>query len=67
MGKVILFPSRPEASEDEFRLDLLTAIDVAIRDLRDIAAQCGEPRARNRADECRQMPEEAFELAVEEA
>jgi hypothetical protein len=62
MGKVILFPCRLEAREVE--IDLYTAVDVAIRDLRDIAHYCGEAEVRRRADECRQMLESAYESAL---
>lgn len=62
MGKVILFPCKPEPPVEE--IDLLTAVDVAIRDLRDIARQCGELPARKQADECRAMLEQAFAAAL---
>jgi hypothetical protein len=62
MGKVILFPCRVEPEVEE--IDLLTAVDVAIRDLRDIARQIGELPARKQADECRQMLELAFAAAL---
>jgi hypothetical protein len=40
-------------------IDLLTAVDAAIRDLRDIALGC-DGRVREQADECRRMLERAF-------
>jgi hypothetical protein len=36
-------------------LDVVTAIDVAIRDLCEIESLCDSPEARHRAAECRQM------------
>ena len=62
MGKVILFPCKIEAREDE--IDLYTAVDVAIRDLRDIAQYTGEDEVRRRAEECRLMLESAYEGAL---
>ena len=62
MGKVILFPCRPEPHVEE--IDLLTAVDVAIRDLRDIARQIGDAPARQQADDCRHMLEQAFAAAL---
>jgi hypothetical protein len=47
-------------------IDLVTAVDAAIRDLRDIA-QASEGRLREQADECRQMLEQAFAAAVGDA
>jgi len=43
---------------------LLTAVDAAIRDLRDISERWGEEAARLQAEECRQMLERAFNAAV---
>ena len=42
MGEIIEFRSRAELAEESADIDLLTAVDVAIRDLRDIAARWGE-------------------------
>jgi hypothetical protein len=36
-------------------VDLMTAIDVAIRDLCEIEVLCESKEARQRASECRQM------------
>jgi hypothetical protein len=49
----------PEDGEDD-EIGLLTAIDAAIRDLRDIADRWGEEAARLQALECRLMLERAF-------
>ena len=47
-------------------IDLLTAVDAAIRDLRDIGQGC-DGKAREQADECRRMLERAYCVAVGEA
>jgi len=53
-----------ESEEEETAVDLLTAVEVAIRDLRDIAEQWGEESSRVLAEECRRMLERAFAAAV---
>ena len=50
MGQVIQFPVRDETTE----IDLTTALDVAIRDLRDIAKQC-RCDTREQAEACLRM------------
>lgn len=62
MGKIIPFPPRVTENDEAPVIDLLTAVDAAIRDLRDIAASCSE-EAREQAEECRRMLERAFEAA----
>jgi hypothetical protein len=65
MAEIIPFPVaalRDENAEPD--IDLLTAVDVAIRDLRDIALALGEERVREQAEACRRMLERAFEAAV---
>lgn len=62
MGKVILFPCKTDSPVDQ--IDLYTAVDVAIRDLRDIAEHSSDAIARERADECRQMLEAAYDGAL---
>jgi hypothetical protein len=65
MAEIIPFRSRAELAEDDAgNIDLLTAVDVAIRDLRDIAARSSEASARLLAEECRRMLERAYEAAV---
>jgi hypothetical protein len=65
-----VIPFRPKASKQEPEpapeIDLLTAVDVAIRDLREISQRWGEESARRQAEECRAMLEGAFEAAVSE-
>jgi hypothetical protein len=51
------------AAEDE-PVDLLTAVDVAIRDLREISARWEEEASRRQATECLAMLERAFHAAV---
>jgi hypothetical protein len=63
MADIIPFPIRPAYEEDE-EIDLLTAVDVAIRDLREIASRWGEESSRRQAEECRLMLERAFNAAV---
>ncbi len=62
MGNVILFPLKTEPPEVE--IDLYTAVDVAIRDLRDIAQFCDDEFVRQRSDECRRMLEAAYATAL---
>lgn len=63
MAEIIPFPVRIASEEDE-EIDLLTAVDAAIRDLREIASRWGEETSRVQAEECRQMLERAFNAAV---
>ena len=43
------------------QIDLTTAVDVAIRDLREILSQWGSETARHRLKECELMLRDAFE------
>jgi len=63
MAKIIQFPPRAELSDEAPDIDLLTAVDAAIRDLREIAERWGDEAARLQADECRRMLERAFDAA----
>ncbi len=63
MSNVIPFKLRPATPSPD--IDIFTAVDVAIRDLRDLA-QFGDPQMRAQADECRRMLERAFQAAVGE-
>ena len=68
MGDVVEFVRKiapPQAEEEN--LDLITVIDVAIRDLRDISQLCGPGAAARQADACRGMLEQAFSVACREA
>ncbi|MFC0283573.1 hypothetical protein ACFFJB_08145 [Camelimonas abortus] len=65
MGTVVQFRPRrrPEpivTAEDDDSIDLITALDVAIRDLRDIAGMCERPEAREQAHACLTMLERAY-------
>ena len=64
MAEIVQFRSRAERAGDMEEIDLLTAVDVAIRDLRDIAERWGEESARLQAEECRLMLERAFAAAL---
>jgi len=55
--------SRTEVSED-LEIDLVTAVDAAIRDLRDIVAAWGAESSLKQAEECRRMLEQALASAV---
>ncbi|KAB2867928.1 MAG: hypothetical protein F9K43_13585 [Bauldia sp.] len=63
MGVVIEFRARTESADEACEIDLLTAVDAAIRDLRDISRRWGEEAARQQAEECREMLERAFNAA----
>jgi hypothetical protein len=60
MSEVIPFRSRNERPHEATEIGLMTAVDAAIRDLRDIVQHWGEERYRIQADECRRMLEQAF-------
>ncbi len=65
VAEIIPFRNKKkESEEDDGAVDLLTAVDAAIRDLRDIAERCGEESSRRLAEECRRMLERAFAAAV---
>jgi hypothetical protein len=68
MSNVIPFRKKKPAVEPAVagEIDLLTAVDAAIRDLRDIARRCDDA-GRRQADECRQMLERAFAAVMLEA
>jgi len=54
---------RQESAEED-EIDLVTAVDVAIRDLRDIVAAWGAESSLKQAEECRRMLEQALASAV---
>ncbi len=65
MAKIIPFrKNNRDHEEEDCAVDLLTAVDAAIRDLRDIAERWGEESSRALADECRRMLERALDAAV---
>ena len=49
-----------ETCEADDDIDLATAVDAAIRDLREIQARWGSDVARERARECEEMLRRAF-------
>jgi hypothetical protein len=63
MAEVIPFPSLVVSPPDDDDIDLLTAVDAAIRDLREIADRWDQT-ARAQADECRLMLERAYAAAL---
>ena len=65
MSNVIPFKKRVAEPVSEGDIDIFTAVDAAIRDLRDVARGCDGP-LRDRVDECRRMLEFAFHAAVGE-
>lgn len=66
MGQVLQFrPLKPPIAEhDGEALDLLSAVDFALRDLADIAPHILHEPSREQARQCRQMLQEAFEAAL---
>jgi hypothetical protein len=66
VAEIIPFRRKNQQSDEQedSPVDLLTAVDAAIRDLRDIAERWGEESSRRLADECRRMLERAFNAAV---
>lgn len=64
MAKIIQFPVQASVIDEDPEVDLLTAVDAAIRDLRDIADRWGEEAARMQADQCRRMLEKAYSAAT---
>jgi hypothetical protein len=67
MSNVVPFPARPAAptAPEPAELDLLSAVDFAIRDLRDIAIACTD-EARSQAHDCMDMLERALHAALRE-
>jgi hypothetical protein len=63
MAEIVQFRSRAELAEESLDIDLVTAVDVAIRDLRDIVASWGQETALLQAQECRRMLERALASA----
>jgi len=63
MAEIIQFRPKSEIAEENEAIDLYTAVDAAIRDLREITARWGDEAARLQAEECRRMLERAFDAA----
>lgn len=66
MSVVIPFRPKPPSADPLPEIDLVTAVDVAIRDLREISLKWGEESARRQAEECRLMLEGALYVATAE-
>jgi hypothetical protein len=68
MGNVVYLDAwrSSEGSSDEAGLDidLMTAVDVALRDLADITQHINLDAAREQAEICRRMLKAAFEAAL---
>lgn len=64
VAEIIPFRPKPKATEDDNELDLLSAVDIAIRDLRDLSRRLRGKASRQQAEDCRQMLERAFNAAV---
>jgi hypothetical protein len=65
MAEVIPFPLHLRQVEADPEIDLMTAVDVAIRDLREIARTMDLTMSRMRAEETRLLLERAYEAARE--
>ncbi|MFT0858545.1 hypothetical protein [Ancylobacter sp. G4_0304] len=64
MSNVIPFPARPRQDEGDLDIDLETAVDVAIRDLRDLAERLrADAAGHEQARECLLMLERALDNA----
>lgn len=66
MSNVIPFRKRVADPSPDSDIDIFTAVDAAIRDLRDIAHAC-DGAALHQVEECRRMLERALHTAVGEA
>jgi len=66
MSNVIPFRKRVADPVPDSEIDIFTAVDAAIRDLRDIAHAC-DATVLDQVVECRRMLEQALHAAVGEA
>ena len=66
MAEIVQFRSRAELHEEalDSEIDLVTAVDAAIRDLRDIVSKWGDDSMLQQAHECRRMLERALAASV---
>jgi hypothetical protein len=66
MGQVLQFrmPLQPIAVPEPLDIDLLTAVDVALRDLAEIAQHITLASAREQAEACRTMLQDAYDAAT---
>lgn len=64
MGQVVQFKLRQGAAKpDEDVIDLVSAVDFAIRDLRDILPHIPQGPIREQAEACRTMLQDALDAA----
>jgi hypothetical protein len=65
MAEIIVFPG-PRSPEPDVipEIDVMTALDVAIRDLREIASR-SSGEIRDQAEACRSMLERTYALALQ--
>jgi hypothetical protein len=66
MSNVVPFRKRIPDCSAAPEIDIFTAVDLAIRDLRDVARGC-DGAVRDQVEECRLMLERALRSAVGEA
>ena len=64
MAEIIQFRRVSVEADEDGEIDLLTAVDAAIRDLRDITRLWGEEASLKQAEECRKMLERAYNAAL---
>lgn len=64
VSNVVPFPIRHVESIDDDEIDLLSAVDLAIRDLREIYQTSSSESAQLRARECLTMLEGAYAVAT---
>lgn len=66
MGQILQFrlPARPLPVPEPLDIDLLTAVDAALRDLAEITPHIVQPAAREQAEACRVMLQDAYDAAV---
>lgn len=63
MAEIIPFRPKPKATEEDCEIDLVSAVDIAIRDLRDLSRRLRSKASRQQAEDCRQMLERALNAA----
>jgi hypothetical protein len=64
MATIIPFPAQADRDPEDEAIDLITAVDAAIRDLADISRNWGSEAARRQAEDCREMLMQAFDMAL---
>jgi len=65
MGQVLQFRLKPAVIDQGDALDLMSAIDFALRDLADITPHILHEPSREQARQCRQMLQDAFDAALQ--